>query len=573
MNGLRPIIHVRINGQDTRMLLDTGAFWTTLSAAGAQRLGVKAISSELPAGLRVVGVTGEVNAQLASVTFELGGSRIDRTQMLIAGGDVGGEADGVLGQNMLAAWDVEYDLANGFLRLFKTSGCGKANLAYWAGNAPTMMLRLAPREGITRGIQSTVQVNALPMRAVFDTGAATTVITADAARKIGIRPESPGVQTVGMSGGIGKRLVQAYTIPIESFQADGLKILRTRIRMAPLESSQFDLLIGADFFLSTRVFVSYSTDRMLFTYNGGRLFNIGAEAPPRVVSDEAALKGGAAAIASAPVPMPNEATPTTADGYARRGAAMLARGDRRRALDDLERATELAPQNGRYWYDLARVRLVLRQPLKALAALDKAVALDGRTPGALILRATILTEADRQTEAKADLEAANAMLPVAAAERLPLADAYIQLDRFADAVQQLDQFIATHREDGALSSAHNARCWARALGNLELDRALADCQRALKLTLGRPADVLDSRAMVRLRRGDWAGALADYDAALAGRPGMAWSLLGRSVAKARLGQDGTADLAAAEKLSPETVKRARRLGVLDGTRLETTAGL
>ncbi|MDT7933365.1 MAG: retropepsin-like aspartic protease [Sphingomonadaceae bacterium] len=323
MSGLRPIVHVRINGQDTRMLLDTGAFWTTLSAAGAQRLGARVISSELPEGLRVVGVTGEVNAQLAWVTFELGGSKIDRTQMVIAGREVGGAADGVLGQNLLAAWDVEYDLANGFVRLFKTSGCGRANLAYWAGDAPTMMLKLAPREGVTRGIQSTVQLNAVPMRAVFDTGAERTILNAAAARKIGIRPDSPGVEAAGMSAGIGKRLVQAYTIPIESFQADGLKILHTRIRMAALESSGFDLLIGADFFLSTRVFVSYSTDRILFTYNGGRMFNIDAEALPRDVSDEAALTGGAAAVAA--MPMPSVATPTTADGHAARDARVHAR--------------------------------------------------------------------------------------------------------------------------------------------------------------------------------------------------------------------------------------------------------
>ena len=61
-----------------------------------------------------------------------------------------------------------------------------------------------------------------------------------------------------------------------------------------------------------------------------------------------------------------------------------------------------------------------------------------------------------------------------------------------------------------------------------LDRALADCNQALKL---RPNDatILDSRAFTYLKMGRYKEALRDYDAALTIAPRAADSLFGRGV--------------------------------------------
>lgn len=69
------------------------------------------------------------------------------------------------------------------------------------------------------------------------------------------------------------------------------------------------MLLGADYFVSHRVYVSNAQHRLYFTYTGGRLFGTGAhvDATTNVVA-----QGGAA----------EAATPTDADGYSRRGAMM-----------------------------------------------------------------------------------------------------------------------------------------------------------------------------------------------------------------------------------------------------------
>jgi len=105
---------------------------------------------------------------------------------------------------------------------------------------------------------------------------------------------------------------------------------------------------------------------------------------------------------------------------------------------------------------------------------------------------------------------------------------------------------AKMRKELPSSGALNNLCWEKAISNVRLTSALADCEAALKLAPGNAA-ALDSRAFVKLRLGRIGEAIADYDAALNLRPYQAGSLYGRGLAKLRAGQDGSADLAAARK--------------------------
>jgi hypothetical protein len=74
---------------------------------------------------------------------------------------------------------------------------------------------------------------------------------------------------------------------------------------------------------------------------------------------------------------------------------------------------------------------------------------------------------------------------------------------------------------------------------------------------------LDSRGLVRIKRGEFEEALHDYEAALVTDPGRGHYLYGRGVARIRLGQEaaGRADLAAAERAEPGVTNMYRSYGV------------
>jgi tetratricopeptide (TPR) repeat protein len=101
--------------------------------------------------------------------------------------------------------------------------------------------------------------------------------------------------------------------------------------------------------------------------------------------------------------------------------------------------------------------------------------------------------------------------------------------------------------DQSSAMLYNERCWLLATNRLDLTKALADCDAALKL---RPKDsaYLDSRGLVWLQKGQYDKALADYDASVAAIPGQTSAIYGRGLAKMMLKQPGwEADIAAARQ--------------------------
>lgn len=143
----------------------------------------------------------------------------------------------------------------------------------------------------------------------------------------------------------------------------------------------------------------------------------------------------------------------------------------------------------------------------------------------------------------ADFTAAVALDPRAVAAYYGRAQSRRETRAYAGAVADLDQVIRLRPGN---AGDLNSRCWARAVGNLQLDQALADCNASLAIEANN-RNTLDSRGLVKLRMGDARGALADFTAAYDNTAARAHSLYGRGLAKIALGRsaEGEADLAAA----------------------------
>jgi tetratricopeptide (TPR) repeat protein len=146
--------------------------------------------------------------------------------------------------------------------------------------------------------------------------------------------------------------------------------------------------------------------------------------------------------------------------------------------------------------------------------------------------------------------------------RFSIGEEYMLAGQMSPAIAQFDLWIHAHPQDLKLGTAFDYRCRARALSGQDLDKALDDCNAALRMSPN-AAPFLDSRALVRLRRGDYRKSIADYDAALGLRPKFAWSLYCRGVAHIRLGNssEGQADIAAATALRPQIAAETGKYGI------------
>jgi len=216
----------------------------------------------------------------------------------VGGSEVGQGSIGLLGQNFLHFADVEYDLGQGVVRLMKAEDCRKAFLAYWVGKSmPYSVIDLVPAPALSSGTTGktirlspalgSASVNGTEIRVLFDTGAAQSILSLKAAARAGIKPESPGVVSAGASHGIGRSTFASYVAPFSSFKVGDEEIKNTRLRIGDIDLPNADMLIGADFFLSHRIYVANSQNKLYFTYQGGPVFNLagGARSVPEPAAE------------------------------------------------------------------------------------------------------------------------------------------------------------------------------------------------------------------------------------------------------------------------------------------------
>lgn len=549
MEGLRPVISAKIDGADVRLFVDTGSFFSMLSPAAAARLGLH--PRPLPFGFTVGGVTGSSTPAVATAKdFSFLGYPMHNVDFLVAEHGMG--EDGLVGQNLLNVADVEFDFGDGVIRLMRPKGCGNAELAYWAG--PTQSISVLPIEPIEPPegkIRGDAMLNGKRIRVVFDTGAYQSMLSLRAARAAGIKMNDPGVVSAGVISGVGRRLLKSWIVPVASFSIDGEVIKNTRLRVADVDLQDVDMLLGSDFFLSHRIYVSKSQRKIYFTYNGGPVFDLNG------TPGAAAAKAPPPAASASAEPAADE--PKDAAGFGRRAAAWIARREYDQAIADDTRAIALEPTGAAHFYDRGIAHVLNRQPVLAMDDFDLALKLKPDDAPALMMRGRLRMAGKDQAGARADFEAALKLDP---AMRLQVAAAYVRAGLFEDAVADYDQWIASHPSDEDLAGPLNGRCWARALWDRDLDKALADCNRSLGLFPGSPS-ALESRGLVRLRLGDNDRALADFNAALKLTPKSAWATYGRGVAELRKGQKdaGAADIAAATSLSPHLPDQAKGYGL------------
>jgi tetratricopeptide (TPR) repeat protein len=548
MTDRQPLVAARINGAEVTLLADSGAFFSQITAVKVAELGMKAGPPPVPGLLVVTGVGGtEKVAWVRARSFSIAGQDL-APSFLVGGGETGHDAAGVVGQNILGFADVEYDLAHGLIRITQPHDCLGRSLAYWADGQTSWTLDIEAASA--RRTFGMVYVNGVRMRALFDTGAWGSMLTLPAARRVGFDPHASGVVDAGPTRGIGRHLVESWIAPVDSVRIGGEDIRRTRLRVADTGVEEYDMLLGADFFLSHRVFVANDQRKLYFTYNGGPVFNLGVD--PTVPN--------AAGLPSAAVTAVAE--PSTAADFARRGAAFTSRHEYDKAVADLTRAVDLAPNDPTYLFDRARAYQGDDKPFLAMADLDKSLALKPDDIPALTARAQFRLAVRDKPHALADLAAAARLAPRGADVRLALAELYQRADEPDGAIGQLDLWIATHPEDSRQSTALVSRCFIRALWNEALDLALADCDAALRREPGLIA-ARGARGLVRLRQGDPDKAAVDLNATVAALPRDPWALYGRGLARLRQGQtaEGKADLAAALALQPDLDAQAKVHGL------------
>lgn len=544
----RPVTTITIDGQDIPMLVDSGAFHSFLTESTARQLGLKL--RYLSRGFHIEGLTGSVEARRTVVKkLKFGGTELNDVEFAVGANEIGAGIMGILGRNFLDIADTEYDLGHGVVRLsFPNRECNDKVMAYWAGDA---VVNVVPMAGLgpnddDGALVVDARLNKLDVAALMDTGAPRSSVLKSAALRAGISESD--LQDPGRTGGAGKGRVNAWRATFNAFELGGERVspLRMKVVDVPKGPNQvWHMILGLDYFLSHRIYVSRKQRKLFITWNGG---------PP--FADLQASGADVAQFAAA------ASAPVDAAALAQRGQAAAARGEYERALQDLSQAHESAPDVATVLHDRALVYLQIGQPRKALEDLDAALRMDANLHLARATRAEARFATGDRAGTLADLQALDAALPALSHLRSRMARLYAALDNAPEALRQWDLWMPSRGNDMAMVSALEGRCWLRARLKLDVPLAIEDCKRALKIDRDEPF-AHGTLGWAYLRSGDLQGAIQAFDRSIELRPTWAWAHYGRALARRQAGGDlqaAQSDLSRARELDAQIDAHVQRAG-------------
>jgi tetratricopeptide (TPR) repeat protein len=543
MDGLSPLVDVKINGRPTRMIVDSGAVFSILSSDDAEKFDLKKIPLRWA---NIQGVGGKTRGRIQTAhEFNVSGRTLPDFDLVLEPVRFRHGVSGLLGQDVLNAGDTDYDLANGLIRLLDSDDCQDAAAIPWADGRAYSVIPFFLAPGDKPKILGQVSVNGVKVTAQFDTGAPYSMLSLKAAARAGIGKDDPRLRPGGVSSGAGPRLAQTWIAPVDSFRIGDEQIRQTGLRVSEMDIPDAEMLIGADFFLSHRVLVSNSQHRLYLSYNGGPVFDLGSGSDAKAVTAAGMGDSGR--------------DPVDADGFDRRAEAFAARRDYPRAFADFDRALALAPKDPRILYARSQVYAAQKKPGLALADLDEALRQEPADVDMLISRGGLNLHERRIGPAKADFDAVLAQEPEL---RPSIAAAYADAAYYPQALAEYDTWLSGVRTYEDKAAGLDGKCRVRAEWNHQLDEALEDCNEAIHLEPHR-GDHIFSRGVLYLRMGRYGDAIRDLNRTIEFQPRLAFAIYLRGLARLGEGKaaESQADLAAATAIDSKIGEWAARLGL------------
>ncbi len=255
-NEIAPVI---IDGVPVGLIVDTGASSLVITPQAVADLNL----TVQPIPYRITGIGGTRSNSLTEIPdLSVGGARIARAAAVVSPLSASGlsnfPAYGLLGQDILSNWDLDFDAAHDKLMLDQPQHCA-IPAAPWGGSADSVDIRTANGD-----IRFSVIVDGHPMTAMLDTGAAGTFIESGAA---GLDEASLAHDPSAQARGVNLMNVRARRHRFEHLVIGGVDEGPITAAVGTMEFPGVDMLLGENFLHHHRVYVAFHADKLLIAHN------------------------------------------------------------------------------------------------------------------------------------------------------------------------------------------------------------------------------------------------------------------------------------------------------------------
>jgi len=255
-------VGVMFNDHPATMVMDTGAERTTLTETAVTRLRLRRDLRHPTNSVGIGGTSASYEAVLDD--FAVGVFRLPVERVAVGTFTLpeiaGVQPDGLLGADILLAFDLDIDLPGRRLTIYRARPC--------ADSRPPWTVPYASVEGVgTRRDRLVVplSINGADGRAVLDTGAQRTVIRPEFAARGGVTQAMLDADPTSMMRGASReqasfRLHRFETVRIGTDVAHDVPL-----PVARLPGAEEDALLGGDFLHGRRIWLSSASHQVFFT--------------------------------------------------------------------------------------------------------------------------------------------------------------------------------------------------------------------------------------------------------------------------------------------------------------------
>jgi predicted aspartyl protease len=262
--GNAPTVLVKLNGQDVRLLFDTGASATVILPPAFKRLGL-ATDSTVHAFTTAVGGGGAVPVGLVS-KMELG--EVSKRSLNIFVVDMPplaqGRIDGLLGNDILRDYDLDIDFAHNAVSLYRQRRCPQGGPDWMA--APFHELQRPPEGRALPPTMISLEVDGVRHNAVLDTGAAFTMMDRSRALASGANAAALAEDHQGKVQGATSASTNVAVHEFNSVTIGTETIPKPKFLVSGKEdqvgNTYYGMLLGADYIRKRRIWIAYSDFRI-----------------------------------------------------------------------------------------------------------------------------------------------------------------------------------------------------------------------------------------------------------------------------------------------------------------------
>jgi predicted aspartyl protease len=262
------VVPAGIDGKWVRLVVDSGAERTTISEAAAARLRLEHDPRYVNHALGIGGATVSTDVTIGRLV--LGGVHFPIDRIAVGNfklkTDRGLNADGLLGADILLAFDMDIDVPDGKLTLYHSRVCPNAKPP-WRETAIEITGVQARKDRLLLPIE----LDDTAGMAILDTGAQGNVVGVDMARRMGLNEQTMANDPLVRQHGVGPAETIAHLHRFNLLRIGPVAKQSPRITVLQSDFGVGDALVGEEFLQGRRVWLSFRSRQVFVSHRSDEL--------------------------------------------------------------------------------------------------------------------------------------------------------------------------------------------------------------------------------------------------------------------------------------------------------------